>query len=274
MRPACRLPRRGDRALLRRWTARVIAGGWTHGGYLNWDSGLGFNRWHQAKKLGLTQQALLGVAQARALQPSAAWGRWSKWLLDRSLAWYASQPATAGGFPDAVFFGMSTVPQSNASAALGGSRVQANAARAVAAGLGRMRASRPPALYAYDPDIGRLAVTTPAYNTAIIAVNQRAFPYGGIELARLFDGDQRVAANVGGTGNAAFGVRVRDAAGRLVLSSQTARPAVRRSVTPLRLMRAPSGVGARAASRRGQRLCGPLPHPASPPGRCCGARHA
>ena len=190
------------------------------------------------------------------MQPSAAWGRWAKWLLDRSLAWYVAQPATVGGFPDAVFFGLSVKPQSVSSAALGAVRVQANAARAVEAGLGRMRGSRPPALYAYDPDIGRLAITTPAYNTAIVAVNQRAFPYGGIELARLFDGNQRVAANIGGVGNAAFGVRVRNAAGRVVLSSQTARPAVSRSVTPLRLTRAPSGVRARAASRRGRSYAG------------------
>ena len=123
-------------------------------------------------------------------------------------------------------------------------------------GLGRRARLRPPALYAYDPDIGRLAVTTPAYNTAIIAVNQRAFPYGGVELARLFDGDQRVAANIGGVGNAAFGVRVRDAAGRVVLSSQTARAGGQPAVTPLRLTRAPSGVRARAASRRGRSYAG------------------
>ena len=82
---------------------------------------------------------------------------------------------------------------------------------------------RPAPLYAFDPDIGRLAVTTPAYNTAIVAVNQRAFPYGGIELARLFDGDQRVAANVGGRAPAAFGLLVRQPDGRRVFSSQTAR---------------------------------------------------
>ena len=34
----------------------------------------------------------------------------------------------------------------------------------------------PPSLYAYDPDTGRLAVTTRAYNTAVMAVNQGAFP--------------------------------------------------------------------------------------------------
>ena len=47
--------------------------------------------------------------------------------------------------------------------------------------------STPPPLYAFDPDVGRLAVTTPSYNTAVVAVNRGAFPYGGLELARLFD---------------------------------------------------------------------------------------
>ena len=55
-----------------------------------------------------------------------------------------------------------------------------------------MRGQEPPPLYAFDPDIGRLAVTTPKYNTAIVAVNQKAFPYGGLDLARLFDGEQEV----------------------------------------------------------------------------------
>ena len=57
--------------------------------------------------------------------------------------------------------------------------MQANAARAVALGLGGMPAPEPPPLYSFDGDIGRLAITTPAYSTAVLAVNQRAFPYGG-----------------------------------------------------------------------------------------------
>ena len=48
------------RALVRRWIRRAIAGYWTHGGYLNWDTGLGFERWHLGKKYGLAQQALIG----------------------------------------------------------------------------------------------------------------------------------------------------------------------------------------------------------------------
>jgi hypothetical protein len=80
------------------------------------------------------------------------------------------------------------------SARLAAARIAGNAARAVAAGLGRANAVVPPPLFAFDPDTGRLAVTTPADNTAIVPVNQRAFPYGGIELAQLFDAHQEVAA--------------------------------------------------------------------------------
>ena len=214
---------RAGRSLVRRWERRAIAGYWTHAGYLNWDSGLGFDRWHQAKKLGLAQLALIGIAQARRLQPASRWGTWAKWMLDRGLRFYEQLPVGEGGLPDPVLFKLFSVPQSVGSARLAAARLQANAARAVAAGLGRMRAAAPPPLYAFDPDIGRLAVTTPVYNTAIVAVNQRAFPYGGIELARLFDGDQRVAANVGGRAPAAFGLLVREPNGRRVFSSQTAR---------------------------------------------------
>ena len=47
------------------------------------------------------------------------------------------------------------------------------------------------------------------YNTAIVADNQGAFPYGGIELARLYDGEQNVAANIGGRPPSAFRVVAR-----------------------------------------------------------------
>ena len=245
---------RAGRGLVRRWERRAIAGYWTHAGYLNWDTGLGFERWHQAKKLGLAQQALIGIAQTRSLQPGSEWGRWAKWMLDRGLRFYERLPVGEGGLPDPVLFKLFTVPQSVGSARLAAARLEANAARALEAGLGHMRAPRRPPLYAFDPDIGRLAVTTPVYNTAIVAVNQRAFPYGGIELARLFDGDQRVAANVGGRAPAAFGLLVRQPDGRRVFSSQTARARTDPAVTPLRLTRAPSGTGATAATAPGGKV--------------------
>ena len=224
---------------------------------MNWDSGLGFQRWHQSKKLGLTQQALIGIASAPSLS-DPQWQRYAKYMFDRSLEFYARTSDRDGGIADALFFNVHAVPQGVASARLGAARVLANAARAIDAGLGRARSTEPPALYSFDPDIGRLAVTTPAYNTAIVAVNQRAFPYGGLDLARLFDGNQDVAANIGGTPPASFGALVRDVNGRRVLASQVARTSVDRSVTPLQLTKAPSGAGARAASATTSAYAGPF----------------
>ena len=243
--------------LLRQWVLRALAGYWTHGGYLNWDSGLGFERWHQAKKLGLAQEALIGIATSEALQPSSAAGRWAKYMLDRGLLWFDRIADRAeGGIPDGVLFGVNVVPQARPSARMAVARIGANAARAVAAGMGAMRSEEPPALYAFDPDIGRLAITTPAYNTAVVAVNQKAFPYGGIDMARLYDGEQDVAANVGGTGAAAFGMLLRDRNGKRVAASQTARAAVSRFVTPLRLTKAPAGTGAIASARADRAFAG------------------
>ena len=249
---------RRNHSLVRAWQRRALAGYWTHGGYLNWDTGLGFNRWHQAKKLGLAQQALIGMAQTPELLPGRSWGRWAKWTFDRGLRFYERLPAAEGGVPAAVSFELYSVPQGVGSARLAAARLQGNAARALEAGLGRMGGARPPPLYAFDPDIGRLAVTTPAYNTAIVAVNQRAFPYGGIELARLFDGEQRVAANVGGRAPATFGLLVRDRRGRRVFSSQTARSRVDPAVTPLRLRRAPLGTRATASTRPRRAFAAPF----------------
>ena len=127
-----------------------------------------------------------------------------------------------------------------------------------------MSGERPPSLYAFDPDIGRLTVTTPRYNTAIIAVNQRAFPYGGIELARLFDGEQDVAAGIGGRAPAAFGLLVREPSGRRVFSSQTGRS---------RRRPAPRRCGSRARQPAPARPCAPArqgvrrPVPRSPRAR-------
>ncbi len=245
------------KAMVGQWIQRALAGYWTHGGYMNWDSGLGFQRWHQAKKLGLTQQALIGIAQTSALS-STTQRRWAKYMLDRSLEFYERTAQRDGGIADALFFNVHAVPQGVASARLGAARVLANAARALDAGLGRAAATEPPALYAFDPDIGRLAITTPAYNTAIVAVNQRAFPYGGIDLARLFDGNQEVAATIGGTPPASFGAIVRDTSGRRVLASQVGRSAVDRGVTPLRLTSAPVGAGAGASASVGRAFAGPF----------------
>ena len=107
------------RALVRRWIRRAIAGYWTHGGYLNWDTGLGFERWHLGKKYGLAQQALIGIAQTPRLQPGRSWGPWAKWMFDRGLAVYERLPVTETGLPAPVRFGLYSFPQINGRRAAG-----------------------------------------------------------------------------------------------------------------------------------------------------------
>ena len=85
--------------LLRDWVRRAIAGYWTHAGYLNWDTGLGFHRWHQRKKVPLAQLALLGIATEPGLQPAPEWGAWARWLFDRGLEHYAALVERDGRIP-------------------------------------------------------------------------------------------------------------------------------------------------------------------------------
>jgi hypothetical protein len=247
------------RSVMRAWITRAVSGYWTHAGYMNWDSGLGFNRWHQGKKLGLTQEALVGLASSDSLLPGKQWGQWSKSMLDNGFDFYERlAERSKDGLVDPVLFDVTKVPQGTGSAYLAAARIQANAARAVDAGLGKKASKTPPPLYAYDPDIGRLAVTTPTYNTAIVAVNQHAFPYGGLDLARFYDGRQEVAGNIGGRPPASFGLLIRDVSGRQVTASQLGRARVQPGVSPLRLTKAPHGAGAISSAAVGRAYAGPF----------------
>ena len=214
------LPRRSTN-LLRGWVSRLLTGSWTHAGYLNWDTGHGRRRWHSGQYWAFAQQGLLAIAAAPEFWSRPEYGRWAKSMFDRGLELYLRWADEAGGVlaPQLPF----DVFSDHRDQDLYATRIAANAARAIGLGLGRMRSTDPPPLYAYDSDSQRLAVTTPRYSTAIVPDNHGAFAYGGIELARLFGPGQRVAANIGGEPPDAFGVVVRDAAGREVLASQHAR---------------------------------------------------
>ena len=228
--------------LLRAWVEHIVCGYWTHGGYLNWDTGYGFKRWHAGRTWALAQQGLLAIAASPQFHARSELGGWAKHLLDRGLALYErlSQSASDGqGIAPSTLFNVNIAQLGPSIRELSAARMQANAARAVALGLGRNQAPAPPALYSFDSDIGRLVVTTPHYSTAVLPVSQRAFPYGGIELCRLYDGDQRVVANVGGRPPASFGVVVRQR-NKQIATSQRPRsvPPLR---PPLRLLSSPRG---------------------------------
>jgi hypothetical protein len=124
-------------------------------------------------------------------------------------------------------------------------RTTSNAARAADAGLGSRRSAEPPPLYAFDADIGRLAITTPRYSTAIVPVNQGAFDYGGLELARLVDRDTQIAGSLGGVRSGAFGVRVTRGA-RMLAETQRGRLGAPPRRAPLQLTASPRGAVRRA----------------------------
>ncbi len=237
---------RGDREVLRAWVERVLLGYWTHSGFLNWDSGLGLKRWQIGKTFAFAQQGLLAIARADDFHARPEFGAWAKYFFDRGLALYTRWAEEEGGgtLAPAWLNGVrAEVGGGDASKILFGARMAANAARAIDLGLGERPAQQPPPVYAYDPDIGRLAVSTPAYSTAVLAANHGAVGYGGIELARLYDADGRPVATIGGRPPAAFGVVVRDVANRTLLASQTSRLQPSLADPPLRLTRAPRGTG-------------------------------
>ena len=134
----------------------------------------------------------LGVAAGEWERPDVETPEELQFVFDRGLELLERTAQREGRLP-LTFFGVDAAYPHHAK---GVARVAGVAARALDHGMGRLPAAPPPSLYAYDPDTGRLAVTTPAYNTAVVPVNQDAFPYGGIELARLFDARQEVAGAV------------------------------------------------------------------------------
>ena len=72
-------------ALLRAWIEHIVYGYWTHGGYLNWDTGYGFKRWHAGRTWALAQQGLLAIATSPRFHNAAGLGPWAKYMFDRGL---------------------------------------------------------------------------------------------------------------------------------------------------------------------------------------------
>jgi hypothetical protein len=211
-----------DMAILRAWAARVQFGYWTHSGMLSWDSGLGFKRWMKAKTWAYALQGPLAIAASPRFQLDRRQGPWAKSVFDRGLAQFAvrCERLAPRHLPSAHLYDVGSAYQGTGSHRLYVARMGANAARAVVHGLGALAAEAPPPVYAFDADIGRLSVSTRRYAAAIVADNGGAFPYGGIELARLFDRDGVPVGGVGGRAPASFGVVIRRPGRQRVLVSQ------------------------------------------------------
>jgi len=175
---------------VRTWSCRVLAGEWTHAGYLNWDSGLGSQREHLARYWAHALSGLYALATApRSLRCAADSNKWAGWMFQRALDRYARLAAESPtGLLAPRPWGM-TGPFSDPvrDPPLAAARVLAVAVRYAAV---HPRPVQPPNLAAHDPDIRRIAVTTPHYATALHGVGT-PMTRGGLGLSRLHapDGD-------------------------------------------------------------------------------------
>jgi hypothetical protein len=231
-----RLPGRSER-LIRAWVSRILGGYWTHGGYLNWDTGLGVTRWHSAQYWAFAQQGLQALTISRRFWPRHEYGRWSKALFDRGLLFYLrlADEANTPIAPSQMWGIRSEMEEYDCYT----SRMLANAVRAIGFGMGSMPATDPPPLYSFDYDTGRLAVSTPAYSTALVPFNRHAFPYGGLDPVRLFGPGQHPVGSLGGVPPEALGVVVRDSSNNELAA--TARSLRRGVGRPLQLIASPRG---------------------------------
>ena len=226
-----------QKRVLGAWSKRAISAYFTHSGYLNWDTGLYLDRWHLGRYWAWSLGGLFAI-MLNDEQGDASDAQHAKWLFDRALATYTRWAKLNGtAVPQTPTYPVNSTltpnPQDMAA------RFVFLATRAVWRNIESLPNTTPPALYAYDPGIGRLTVTTPSYNCAIVAQSNGAFPYGGLDLCRFSDADQRVAASIGGNGAANFGVVVKHNGGDVVVSSSV--PRKQNGPPPLTMTKGPRG---------------------------------
>ena len=240
------MPQPVQRRLLVDWVRRTLAGYWTHAGYLNWDTGLGFAAGTCARRCRSRRRRCSGSPPSRSCSPAPEWGTGPSGCSIAVSSSMPSEPTASGAFPAALAYGVNVVPQTRATRS-SPRRVSrpTRCARSTPASASRRRPSRLRSTRSIPTPAGSRSPRPPTTPRSS-PINRRAFPYGGLDIARLFDGRQEVAASIGGRSPAAFGLRVRGG-GRVRLRTQYGAPRPR---APLRLTRAPQGVGASPSARR------------------------
>jgi hypothetical protein len=230
---------------LRAWVRRALPAYWTHSGYLNWDTGLYLYRWHLSRYWAWSAQGLLAIATSQNFVDDDAHAGRSTSSTARSRLYerFTERWPDDRREPGSSLYGVTTKFSEGPHFEL--ARFQALAAEAVLRNLGDRQSEEPPPLYALRPrrsgaSRSRRRATTPRSS----AVSNGAFPYGGIELARLYDSKQRVVSHIGGRAPAAFGLVVRSCereAGRGLATART--PCNRPERRPIVLTKSPRWQG-------------------------------
>jgi hypothetical protein len=205
--------------VLQSWARRILAGDWTHAGYLNWDTGLAYRRWHLTRYWVFALGGLSTLAEAPVL--SGREQRWARWMFDRALGYYerlqGGRPAPA--IPSTLHGIRSSESDPESDPEFVAARIGALVAHQALARAADAPAEQPPPLFAYDPGSRRLAVTTPDYSSAVLDQTVR-LGYGGIDLARLYDWRGRPLGSIGSHDRSGFGVAITRRSGRRLLETQ------------------------------------------------------
>ncbi|MBO9533710.1 MAG: hypothetical protein J7513_12130 [Solirubrobacteraceae bacterium] len=182
---------------LQQWSRHILFGTWTHGGYLNWDSGLGTARRNQQQYWAFALDALVKSVSPGALLSVANQRAYVRSIVEQGLLLYSriGWPAE-GPFPTrpTAFGAPNGFPEGTKSPLITPLRMAIVAAE-LDVRLPSSTAKIPPNMYAHDAEFGRLAVSTESYNTAVIKPVAQA--EGGLDLSRLFDSRQRPLTTLG-----------------------------------------------------------------------------
>ncbi len=207
-------------AALRAWSRHILFGTWTHSGYLNWDSGLGSARRHIMQYWGFALDSLVRSSGPGALLGSDQQRAYVRYVADqglelfRRIGWDGTGPLPAATAFDAPN-GFPAGTRSPLIAPLRFAVIAASLDVRLPGTTARMMGNT----YAHDSEFGRLVVSTPSYNTAVI--KPVAQGEGGLEPSRLFDSTQRplTVLGAGGFGGPAPGLRLQRG-GATVLDDQ------------------------------------------------------
>lgn len=177
-------------ARLRRWSQQVVMGTWTHAGYLNWDSGLGARRKHLRQYWGFALDALIRGSRAGAIGGDPTTRGFARAVAARGVELFARTAWDGtGALPGPTSFGaVNGFPSGTNNDATSPLRF-AIAELERREELADVSPLRPRLVASHDAAAGRLAITTPAYNTAVLRAGTGE--EGGLEPTRLFDGRQR-----------------------------------------------------------------------------------
>ena len=207
---------------LRNFVARALPADWTDSGYLNWDTGMALERWHLGRYWGFAVQGLFAIVASPELRTTQE-GRWAKWIFDRSLATYERLVTDRGPGNEIPSPAVRNQVELRARRGRVLTRFKSDAARAVSYGFADLPVAEPPPPWAYPPSIGRVAVTTPTYKTAIMAMNDGSFPTAGSSRAGCSTATSAPRVASAATAAAASASSARTRAGGTVLATEEPR---------------------------------------------------